>query len=78
MARVPTDSPATIDAHAHVLSPRLVELTADHQGPPNPHNDHLMQTRYRAPFADVSVRLETMDRQGIQMQVIRHMPNFGY
>ena len=37
-----------------------------------------MQTRYRAPFADITVRLETMDRQGIDMQVVSHMPNFGY
>jgi len=72
------DSPKTIDVHAHALSPRLVELTASHQGPPNPHNEHLMRTTYRAPFADVNVRLETMDRQGIDLQVISHMPNFGY
>jgi aminocarboxymuconate-semialdehyde decarboxylase len=73
-----TQSPSSIDVHAHALSPRLVELTAGHQGPPNPHNEHLMQTRYRAPFEDVGVRLETMDRQGIDMQVVSHMPNFGY
>jgi aminocarboxymuconate-semialdehyde decarboxylase len=75
---VPTDPPTTIDVHAHALSPRLVELTADHQGPPNPHNDHLMQTQYRAPFDNIDVRLETMDRQGIDLQVVSHMPNFGY
>jgi aminocarboxymuconate-semialdehyde decarboxylase len=75
---VPTDSPTTIDVHAHALSPRLVELTADHQGPPNPHNDQLMQTRYRAPFESIDVRLETMEREGIDMQVVSHMPNFGY
>lgn len=78
MASVPTDSPRTIDVHAHALSPRLVELTASHQRPPNPHNEQLMRTTYRAPFADVNVRLETMDRQGIDMQVVSHMPNFGY
>jgi aminocarboxymuconate-semialdehyde decarboxylase len=37
-----------------------------------------MRTRYRAPFDDINVRLETMDRQGIDMQVVSHMPNFGY
>src|SRR5215471_2781641 len=78
MAPMPTDIPRTIDVHAHALSPRLVALTAGHQGPPNPHNEQLMQTQYRAPFADINVRLETMDRQGIDMQVVSHMPNFGY
>jgi len=73
-----TESPSSIDVHAHALSPKLVELTAGHQGPPNPHNEHLMQTRYRAPFDDIGVRLETMQRQGIDMQVVSHMPNFGY
>src|SRR5205807_1077590 len=73
-----TESPSSIDIHAHALSPRLVELTAGHQGPPNPHNEHLMQTQYKAPFEDIGVRLETMDRQGIDMQVVSHMPNFGY
>jgi aminocarboxymuconate-semialdehyde decarboxylase len=37
-----------------------------------------MQTRYRAPFDRVDVRLEAMERQGIEMQVVSHMPNFGY
>jgi aminocarboxymuconate-semialdehyde decarboxylase len=37
-----------------------------------------MQTRYRAPFESIDVRLETMAQQGIDMQVISHMPNFGY
>ena len=78
MARVPTDLPRTIDVHAHALSPRLVELTASHQGPPNPHNEQLMRTTYRAPFADIDIRLATMDRQGIDMQVVSHMPNFAY
>jgi aminocarboxymuconate-semialdehyde decarboxylase len=73
---VPT--PTAIDVHAHALSPRLVELTADHPGPPNPHNEHLMQTRYRTPFQSIDARLETMERQGIDMQVVSHMPNFGY
>ncbi|HEV7662672.1 MAG TPA: amidohydrolase family protein [Chloroflexota bacterium] len=70
--------PRAIDVHAHALSPKLVELTAAHGGPPNPHNEHLMETRYRAPFTSLDVRLETMDRQGIDMQVVSHMPNFAY
>jgi aminocarboxymuconate-semialdehyde decarboxylase len=72
------NGPASVDVHGHALSPRLVELTAGRAGPPNAHNDHLMRTRYQAPFADVAVRLETMDRAGIDLQVVSHMPNFGY
>ena len=70
--------PNAIDVHAHALSPRLVELTKEHQGPPNPHNDRLMQTRYKVPFESIDARLETMAAQGIDMQVVSHMPNFGY
>jgi aminocarboxymuconate-semialdehyde decarboxylase len=70
--------PRTIDVHAHALSPRLVELTAGRHGSPNPHNEELMRTTYRAPFADIETRLATMDRLGIDMQVVSHMPNFGY
>jgi aminocarboxymuconate-semialdehyde decarboxylase len=75
MAQMP---PTAIDVHAHVISPRLVELTADHQGPPNPHNELLGSTTYRAALESVDARLETMARQGIDMQVISHQPNFGY
>jgi aminocarboxymuconate-semialdehyde decarboxylase len=80
MAGVATETltPRTIDVHAHALSPRLVELTAGRQGPPNPHNEHLMRTRYKAPFESVDARLETMARQGIDLQVVSHMPNFAY
>ena len=74
----PNTTPVAIDVHAHALSPRLVELTREHQGAPNPHNDHLMRTRYKAPFESIDARLETMARQGIDMQVVSHMPNFGY
>ena len=74
--------PSTIDIHAHARSPRLAALTADQQGPPNPHNERLMQTRYQAAFDSLDVRLQTMDRQGIDMQVVSHVPshiaNFGY
>jgi aminocarboxymuconate-semialdehyde decarboxylase len=75
MAGVP---PRAIDVHAHALSPKLVELTGGLRRPANPHNDHLMQTRYRAPFESIDVRLETMERQGIDLQVVSHMPNYGY
>lgn len=37
-----------------------------------------MRTRYRAPFESLDVRLETMDRQGIDLQVVSHMPVFAY
>jgi aminocarboxymuconate-semialdehyde decarboxylase len=37
-----------------------------------------MRTRYRAPFESIDVRLETMERQAIEMQVVSYMPNFGY
>jgi aminocarboxymuconate-semialdehyde decarboxylase len=71
-------SPRTIDVHAHALSPRLVELTSGHLGMPNPHNEQLMRTRYKRPFESLDARLETMDRQGIDIQVVSHMPVFGY
>ena len=70
--------PATVDVHAHALSPRLVELTASHRETANPHNEHLMRTRYKTAFESLDARLETMDRQGIDMQVVSHMPNFAY
>ena len=73
--RVP---PATVDVHAHALSPRLVELTASHREAANPHNEHLMRTRYTTAFESLDARLETMDRQGIDLQVVSHMPNFAY
>lgn len=70
--------PATVDVHAHALSPRLVELTASHREAANPHNEHLMRTRYKPAFESLEARLETMDRQGIDIQVVSHMPNFAY
>ena len=70
--------PSSVDVHAHALSPRLVELTASHREAANPHNEHLMRTRYKTAFESLDARLETMDRQGIDMQVVSHMPNFGY
>lgn len=74
MGRVP---PSAVDMHAHVISPRVVELTAGHVGAPNPHNELLGRTRYRAAL-DIDARLEAMARQGIDLQVVSHMPNFGY
>jgi aminocarboxymuconate-semialdehyde decarboxylase len=79
MTADPHPTPQTIDMHAHVLSPKLVELTA--RGPSrdnNPHNEFLMQSRYKRMFESLNVRLETMDREGIDMQVVSHMPNYGY
>ena len=70
--------PATVDVHAHALSPRLVELTASHREAANPHNEHLMRTRYKTAFESLDARLETMDRQGIDLQVVSHMPSFAY
>lgn len=65
--------------HAHVLSPRLVELTAGGPGAEtNAHNQHLMRTRYKSAFESLDARLETMDRQGIDLQVLSHMPTYGY
>jgi aminocarboxymuconate-semialdehyde decarboxylase len=78
-ARVATRAvPRTVDVHAHALSPRLVELTAGHRGPPNAHNEHLMRTTYRTAFDSVDARLQAMQGQGIDLQVVSHMPNFGY
>jgi aminocarboxymuconate-semialdehyde decarboxylase len=64
--------------HAHVLSRRLVELASPRPSDLNPHNQHLMQTRYRTAFESLEARLETMDREGIDLQVVSHMPNYGY
>ncbi|MBV9547626.1 MAG: amidohydrolase [Chloroflexi bacterium] len=72
-------SPRTVDMHAHVLSPKLVELTS--RAPSrdaNPHNEFLMQSRYKRMFESLDVRIETMDREGIDMQVVSHMPNYAY
>lgn len=64
--------------HAHVLSPRLVELAGVRPSDANPHNENLMQTRYKRMFESLDVRLETMAREGIDMQVVSHMPNYAY
>src|SRR5437868_811666 len=74
--------PVTVDFHAHAQSPRAAELIS--QAPnqpraqPNPHNEHLQRTRYHAAFTDLNVRLQTMDRQRIDMQVISPAPNYAY
>jgi aminocarboxymuconate-semialdehyde decarboxylase len=71
-------APRAIDMHAHVLSPRLVELASPRAQDQSPHNQHLMRTRYKTAFESLEARLETMDRQGIDMQVVSHMPNYAY
>ena len=74
--------PVTIDFHAHAQSPEAMELIARAPENPgadaNPHNEHLMETRYRAAFRDINVRLETMDRQRIDMQAVSPSPNYAY
>jgi aminocarboxymuconate-semialdehyde decarboxylase len=74
--------PVTVDFHAHAQSPKAAELIASAPNnpgaDPNPHNENLMRTRYHAAFTDLSVRLHTMDRQRIQMQVISPAPRYAY
>jgi len=75
-------SPVTIDFHAHAQSPKAGELIAqapdNPRAAPNPHNEHLQRTRYRAAFSDVGVRLQTMDRQRIDTQVVSPAPIYAY
>jgi aminocarboxymuconate-semialdehyde decarboxylase len=74
--------PVTVDFHAHAQSPKAGELMAGAPNNPggeaNPHNEHLMQTTYRAAFRDIAVRMLTMDRQRIDMQVVSPAPNYAY
>jgi aminocarboxymuconate-semialdehyde decarboxylase len=74
--------PATIDFHAHAQSPKAMELIARAPGnpgaEPNEHNQYLFETRYRAAFRDINLRLQTMDRQRIDMQVVSPSPNYAY
>ncbi|HET6316021.1 MAG TPA: amidohydrolase family protein [Chloroflexota bacterium] len=74
--------PVTVDFHAHAQSPKAAELIAQAPnnpgGEPNPHNEHLQRTRYHAAFTDLNVRLQTMDRQRIDMQVVSPAPNYAY
>lgn len=78
-------SAPTIDFHAHARSPKVAEIVEAVPGAPamesTPHNRHLDATRYRPALTDVNVRLQTMDRQRIDMQVVSPAPNdtaFGY
>jgi aminocarboxymuconate-semialdehyde decarboxylase len=75
-------SPVTVDFHAHAQSPKAAELIASAANNPgadaNPHNQHLFATRYRAAFTDIAVRMQTMDRQRIDMQVVSPAPNYAY
>ncbi len=74
--------PPTVDFHAHAQSPKAAELMAGAPNAPradaNPHNEHLQATRYRAAFEDIAVRMQTMDRQRIEMQVVSPAPNYAY
>jgi len=38
----------------------------------------LFATRYRAAFTDIAVRMQTMDRQRIDLQVVSPAPNYAY
>jgi len=74
--------PASIDFHAHAQSPKAMELIARAPGNPgaevNPHNQMLARTRYHAAFTDLNVRLQTMDRERIDMQAVSPAPNYAY
>jgi aminocarboxymuconate-semialdehyde decarboxylase len=77
--------PLTIDFHAHARSPKVAEIVEAVPGAPamesTAHNRHLDATRYRPSFTDINVRLQTMDRQRIDIQVVSPAPNdtaFGY
>src|SRR5512132_173532 len=74
--------PVTVDFHAHAQSPKAAELIASAPNnpgaEPNPHNEHLFATRYRAAFTDIAVRMQTMDRQRIDVQVVSPAPIYAY
>jgi aminocarboxymuconate-semialdehyde decarboxylase len=74
--------PVTVDFHAHAQSPKAAELIASAANNPgadaNLHNQHLFVTRYQAAFSDIAVRMQTMDRQRIDMQVVSPAPNYAY
>ena len=74
--------PVTVDFHAHAQSPKAAELIASAPNnpgaEPNPHNEHLFTTRYRAAFTDIAVRMQTMDRQRIDLQVVSPAPIYAY
>jgi aminocarboxymuconate-semialdehyde decarboxylase len=75
-------SPVTVDFHAHAQSPKAAELIASAANNPgaeaNAHNQHLFATRYQAAFTDIAVRMQTMDSQRIDMQVVSPAPNYAY
>src|SRR6185295_14526681 len=66
--------PVTVDFHAHAQSPKAMELIANAPANPgaetNPHNQMLGRTVYHAAFTDLNVRLQTMDRERIDMQAV--------
>ncbi len=72
----------TVDFHAHAQSPKAMELISSAPNNPgaeaNPHNQMLARTRYHAAFTDLNVRLQTMDRERIDMQAVSPAPNYAY
>jgi len=74
--------PVTVDFHAHAQSPKAMELIANAPANPggenNPHNQMLGRTVYHAAFTDLNVRLQTMDRERIDMQAVSPAPNYAY
>jgi aminocarboxymuconate-semialdehyde decarboxylase len=74
--------PVTVDFHAHAQSPKAMELISGAPNAPggevNPHNQMLGRTVYHAAFTDINVRLQTMDRERIDMQAVSPAPNYAY
>src|SRR5919205_1781105 len=74
--------PVTVDFHAHAQSPKAAELIAgapnNPGAEPNPHNAMLARSRYHQAFTDINVRLQTMDRERIDMQAVSPAPNYAY
>src|SRR4051794_40904395 len=74
--------PVTVDFHAHAQSPKAGELIASAPNNPgaevNPHNAMLARTRYHEAFTDLNVRLQTMDRERIDLQAVSPAPNYAY
>lgn len=74
--------PVTVDFHAHAQSPKAMVLISSAPNNPggetNPHNQMLGRTVYHAAFTDINVRLQTMDRERIDMQAVSPAPNYAY
>lgn len=80
-------SPQTIDFHAHVIAPAARELVEqarragrlpDRERATSAesveHNRHLAEQRYNPDFLQLDRRFATMDRQGIDMQLLSPSP----